>query len=272
MTFDLLEKSRWGGQPIGLLMISRGSLVERYTNADREVEVGADVFLPLPITRSAIRDSAERGKGVLTLTLPVDAPCAAWWRPYPPSSRIGVTWLAKHRGSSDVVVEWTGRVIGPKFSDTLLTLSCEPTKTDARSRAMALRWQRGCPLPLYSQGVGMCNVDKALHAVPAVLTSAAGLGIQAAEFSAVAPGRLAGGFVEWTRPDGEPEVRSIMAHDGDLLLLQYGGENLAPGLAVTAYPGCPHTFAACRDLFSNEPNYGGALFMPRKSPFDGNPV
>lgn len=272
MTFDSLERSRFGGQPIGLLRLSRGSLLELYTSADREITVGGDVYEPLPITRSAIRDSAERGKGVLTLTLPVDAPVANWWRPYPPSARIGVAWLAMHRGSTDVAVEWTGRVIGPRFTDTQLVLSCEPTKTDARARAMAMRWQRGCPLPLYSQGVGMCNVLKAAFAVPATLTDVTGLSIQAAEFAAVSSGRLAGGFVEWTRPDGEPEVRSIMAHSGDQVLLNYGAENFAAGQAVTAYPGCKHTIADCNDFFGNRPNYGGGIFMPRKSPFDGNPV
>lgn len=272
MTFDLLERSRWSGQPIGLLRLSRGGLVERYTTADREIAVGADVYLPLAITRSAIRDSSERAKGVLTLTLPVDAPCAPWWRPYPPSTRVGATWLALHRGSTDVAVEWTGRVIGPKFTDTQLILSCEPTQTNARSRGLALRWQTGCPLVLYSQGVGMCNVSKAAFAVPAELTGSAGASMQADAFAAVPEGRLAGGFVEWIRPDGEIEVRSIMAHTGNLILLNYGAEDLDEGLDVTAYPGCKHNFADCNGFFSNGPNYGGAVYRPRKSPFDGNPV
>ena len=72
-------EARFGGRPIGLLRLSRGNLLELYTTADREVTVGADTYLPLAITRSAIRDSVERQKSVVTLTLPVDAPCAAWW-------------------------------------------------------------------------------------------------------------------------------------------------------------------------------------------------
>jgi hypothetical protein len=272
MTFDLLERSRYGGKPIGLLRLSRGALVERYTTADREIEVGADVYLPLAITRSAIRDSVERAKSQLTLTLPIDAPAAAWWRPFPPSSRVGVTWLAKHQGSTDVIVEWSGRVVQPKFSDTLLTLTCDPSLSDPRSRGMPWRWQKGCPLALYSQGLGMCNVNKALFAVPGTVTEAIGASLRCDAFAAVPAGRLAGGFVEWTRADGEPEKRSIMVHDGDLILLEYGAEDIEEDLEVTAYPGCRHTFADCRDFFENEPNYGGAVYGPDRSAFDGNPV
>lgn len=272
MTFDLLERSRYGGKPIGLLRISRGNLVERYTTADREIEVGADTYLPLAITRSAIRDSVERAKSQLTLTLPIDAPVAAWWRPYPPSTKVGVTWLAKHHGSSEVIVEWSGRVVQPKFSDTLLTLTCDPSMTDPRTRGMPLRWQPGCPLALYSQGLGMCNVDKSLFAVPGTVTEVVGASIRCDAFGAVPAGRLAGGFVEWTRADGEPEKRSIMAHDGALVLLEYGAEDLAEDLELVGYPGCAHNFADCRDFFNNGPNYGGAVYAPDRSAFDGNPV
>ena len=272
MTFDLLERSRWGGKPIGLLRISRGNLVERYTTADREIPVGAETYLPLAISRSAIRDSVERKKSQLTLTLPIDAPVTAWWRPYPPSTRVGVTWLAKHHGSTDGAVEWSGRVIQPKFSDTILTLTCDPSMTDPRSRGMPWRWQKGCPLALYSQGLGMCNVNKALFAVPATLTSVAGASIQADAFAAVPSGRLAGGFVEWTRADGEPEKRSIMAHSGNLVILEYGAEDLAEDLELEAFPGCRHNFADCRDFFNNEVHYGGAVYAPDRSAFDGNPI
>lgn len=272
MTFDLIERSRYGGKPIGLLRLSRGSLVELYTTADREIEVGADVYLPLAITRSAIRDSVERAKSQLTLTLPIDAPAVAWWRPFPPSSRVGVTWLAKHFGSSEVTVEWSGRVVQPKFSDTLLTLTCDPSRNDPRSRGMPWRWQKGCPLALYSQGLGMCNVNKALFAVPGVVTEAIGASLRCAAFAAVPSGRLAGGFLEWTRADGEPEKRSIMAHDGDLILLEYGAEDLAEDLDVVGFPGCGHNYADCDGFFGNGPNYGGAIYAPDRSAFDGNPV
>lgn len=272
MTFSLLEKSRWSGQPIGLLRLARGSLLALYNTSDKAITIGAETYLPLAITRTAIRDTHERAKAVLTLTLPVDAPCADWWRPYPPSQTIGVTWLAMHRGDGEVVIEWTGRVIGPKFSDTQLILNCEPTKTNSRSRGLVLVWSRGCPLALYSQGLGMCNVDKATHAVAGVVADFSGTSLQVDTFS-TSPKSLAGGFLEWTRADGEPEFRSIMAHvqGTDLVVLQYGTDQLPNGTAVTGYPGCPHDWAGCAS-FGNTINYGGAKYMPVKTPFDGLPL
>jgi hypothetical protein len=271
-TFDELERSRWFGQPIAFLRLSRGALTELYTSADREITIGDDTYLPLAITRSEIQDSAERAKGVLTITMPIDAPCVSWWRPYAPSSTIGVTWLAMHRGSSDIVVEWVGRVIGPKYSDSTLTLSCEPTKTNARSRGLELRWQRGCPLAVYSQGLGMCNLNPDDFAVPGTVEDFSGLSLQASAFSS-ATFALAGGYITWVREDGETETRSIMAHTlgSDVIVLNYGTDTLTDGMDVIAYPGCPHNWQACVDR-GNSDNYGGSLYLPNKDPFNGNPV
>jgi hypothetical protein len=164
-----------------------------------------------------------------------------------------------------------GRVVVPDFGDSIVTLNCEQGRTTARSRGLGLRWQRGCPLALYSQGVGMCNVDKTLHDAPATLTAINGLVLTAAEFGALPSGRLAGGFVEWTRDDGEPERRSITSHSGSDIVIQYGTDTLAVDSAVTAYWGCKHTWDDCGE-FDNQPNYGGSRYMPNRSPMDGNPV
>ncbi len=270
MTFRLLELSRRKGEPIGLLRLSRGSLLALYTNIDRPLTIGAETYVPMNPSRSSIRDSHERQKGVLTITLPISAPVLSWWYPYPPSQTIGVTWLAKHRGDDEVVTEWTGRVIGPKRTDTQLILSCEQSKTNARIRGQVLRWQRGCPLALYSQGLGMCNVDKSAHAIDTTVDDISGNQVTAAAFG-TAPLSLMGGFAAWTRPDGEPEFRSIMEHSGETITLQYGTDTLADGDAITVYPGCPHDWAGC-GLFANQDNYGGAKYLSQKSPFDGNPL
>jgi hypothetical protein len=272
MTFDLLERARRLGRPVALLRLTRGSLVERYANAPGAVVVGAETFVPLSIERSALRDSGERLKSVVTITLPIDAPCVDWWRPYPPSTRVGVAWLAKHAGDDELAVEWTGRVIGRQYTDRHLILKCEQGRTTARSRGLALKWCKGCPLSVYSQGTGMCNVDKTLHKVEATLTDVDGLKLTATEFGTLPDGRLAGGFVEWTRPDGEPETRSIVAHVGDEIFINYGTDTLAVASGVIAYKGCAGTWEDCTGEFGNGPNFGGCRRKPVRSPMDGNPV
>lgn len=270
MAFDTIERSASGGRPIHLFKLARGGVVVRYNDSDETIEREGFSYQPLPIRRGEISDSTERRKNMVTLTMPVDAEVASWWRPYPPSGPVFVTCMATHYSDTEVATEWTGKVIGPKFSDTELQLSCEPSSASNQGRGRTLRWQRGCPLALYSQGIGMCNVSKATHAIPAEPSAIVGVTVTAAAFDAVPDGRLAGGFMEYLRTDGEMEFRTIMAHTGANIVLNYGLV-LPPGAEVVVYPGCAHTWADC-GYFDNQDNYGGSLFMPNKSPFDGNPV
>lgn len=98
-----------------------------------------------------------------------------------------------------------------------------------------------------------------------------GLTVTAPEFAALPNGRLAGGYVQWTRADGLVEYRSINRHADNTVDLYYGAVDLVAGLVLRAYPGCAHTWADC-GAYGNRANYGGDLWMPTKSPFDGSPV
>ena len=89
-------------------------------------------------------------------------------------------------------------------------------------------------------------------------------------FAAVASGRLAGGFVNWTRQDGLTEFRTITNHVGNQITLDYGADDLAAGLDMTVFPGCAHNWADCKDYFNNGANYGGCLYLPQENPFAGN--
>jgi hypothetical protein len=270
MGFDLLERSLFGGRPVAFVALTRGALVKRYVNNPRPLTYGGHTYAPLAIDRSNLRDSVEQAKSTLTITLPIDADCVAWWRPYPPSSPVRVVWLAAHRGDTELAIEWTGRVIAPKFTDSNLILTCEDDTTTSRSRGRILRWQRPCPHVLYSQGDGLCNADPTFTAYPGTVTSTSGLQIASSAFSSAPAGRLRGGFVTWTRPDGEPEIRSIQAHSGATITVDYGFNSLAPGAALTAYLGCLHNITDCDETFDNLPNHGGEIHLPNRNPMDGN--
>jgi len=101
------------------------------------------------------------------------------------------------------------------------------------------------------------------------LTAINGLVLTAAEF-ADAPFSLNGGTFSWTCADGIVEERPIVAHtkgSTDVTLL-YGGNDLAAGLAVSVLPNCPGTWDAC-DARGNTIHYGGSLYEPIESPYDG---
>ena len=278
--FDLREIGRFFGQPIHMFRFTMGPLVWRFTTSSQPVVLGAETFIPAGISRSAVRETSERKKNQLTITMPFALnPAAAdppptqsfgeIWRPYPPSERVFVTCLAMHHGDADAAVEWMGHVVQPEFTDTQLKLTCDPTTARRRAKGGGRRVQRACEVPVYSQGLGQCNLLKEAFAIPAVATAVARLSVTAAELAA-APLALDGGFIEWTLPNGLVESRTIMSHAGTTIELDYGAFALLPGLEFIAYPGCPHTWAACEER-GNTDNHGGCLHLPSKNPWSGNP-
>ncbi|HEY4145163.1 phage BR0599 family protein [Pinirhizobacter sp.] len=271
MTSEAREASADQGQPIKLFTFTRGTKTWRYTDADRLLFVGGNAYAPAPITHTAIQDGGEQNKISITLKLPKTLQVANNWRPYPPSDNIAITIMTQHYGEDDFLVDWIGRIIQPKFDDTTLSLTSEPTATTAKRGNGGRTWQRDCDLMLYSVGLGLCNVDRAAHAVPAVLTVAGGLTLTAAAFGSLPSGRLAGGDIEWVRPDGLIDHRSIDSHNGDTIVVDYGSADFEDGLNLTAFPGCGQTWDDCV-YYENKDNYGGELDIPGRNYFDGNPI
>jgi hypothetical protein len=270
MTFSLRELSRYLGEPAHLFRFTMGALVVRYWSGSKEIDLGGgEVYTPLAIERSPIRDSVQQPKNNVTITLPLSAPIADWWIPYPPSQRVFVQCIAIHADEAEVAYEWFGRVLTPSRTDRVLELPCEPTRSSSTRSGQSCKWCRGCPLAVYSQGVGQCNLDPADFDQPATLDAVAGLVLTSTDFGSV-PLNLAGGYLEFVATNGETESRSILSHSGDNVTVNFGHADLAAALAVTAYPGCPGDWAACLAR-GNTPNYGGDEYLPQTNLFDGNP-
>ena len=276
MSFEGLETSRFLGRPVRLFVFQRQAVIWRYCNADRDLVIDGDTYLGARIGRSEIQQTAERAKDSLKITLaylrdpgapeyPSTQALGDNWHPYIPSDTISVTCLAAHIGDAGPpAVEWSGIVVQPAFGDSELELTCEPGPAIARARNIGAKWQRGCWKSVYSTGLRGCNLDPGAFAVSGALTAVAGLVVSAAEFAS-APLDLAGGWVEWTRTDGIVERRGIRTHAGTDVTLIYGAADLAPGLEVTARPGCQQTWAAC-DARGNTIHFGGAIYKRGKNP------
>lgn len=278
--FDLREISRFLGQPIHLFRFALGPLEWRFTNSDAAVTIGGFEYVPAAISRGPIRESAERAKNAVIITMacaldpatsdrPATQGFAEIWRPYPPSDRVFITCMSMHRGDTEVAVEWMGHVAQPEFTDTSLKLTCEPTLARRRAKGGGRRIQRACEVTLYGKGLGQCNLPKEPFAVPATVASVSGLLVTAPEL-ATSSFPLEGGFIEWTLPSGLVERRTIMSHAGAVIELDYGAAALVAGLGFTAYPGCAHTWSAC-EARGNTDNYGGFLYLPTKNPWSGDP-
>lgn len=280
--FDDFELSRFLGKPIRLFRFERQSLVWRFCTAASDQEIDGHTYLSAQIDRSEIKQTVERAKDKIQIKLaylrdpnalefPVTQAFGDNWHPYTPSDEVRVICMDTHIGNLDPPkVVWPGIVTQPEFTDTELTLTCEPGPATPRARNQGPKWQRGCWKTVYSTGPRGCLLDPAAFEVVATLTDGAGLIMTAVEFG-TAPLTLAGGWVEWTRADGLVERRSIMSHSGTSIGVLYGASDIAPGLVVVARPHCEQTWAACETRFPTpedppEHHYGGAIYKPVKNP------
>lgn len=272
MSSENREQSWEQGAPVEYYDFIRGTTHWRYNTSDRSQELNAEQHEALSITRERIQQGTERNKLALTVTLPRDADVVDNWSPYPTSVPVGLTIYSGHLGETDALVVWIGRVVSVKLTPTEAVLTCEPSTTLSRKSGQAQCWQRGCMHVLYKQGDGLCNANREDFAATALLTFVSNNTIKAASFDDFDDGRLAGGYVEWLSASGAIERRSISEHTGDTVKLFYGSSELVNGLEVTVYPGCRRTWNDCNDFFNNGVNYGGDLYSPERSPFNGNPV
>lgn len=249
--FETFETSRFLGKPVQLFTFTRQGRVWRYCSADRDMVIGGFTYLAAQISRTEIKQTAERAKDKITIKLaylrdpnaaeyPVTQSLGDNWFPYVPSSTVYVTCLATHVGDTDPpAVEWMGQVTQPKFGDVELELVCEPTGGTDRARNQGAKWQKGCWKTVYSTGPRGCNLLSAGIPVEGALTAVAGNDITAAAFTAqVRP--FVGGKVRWTTPEvvpgngPVPHVAKILAHSGTTLTVD-SAAGLAAADEVTAY-------------------------------------
>lgn len=272
MTFDSREQSLDNGRPVRLYEFARGTSRWLYTNAALGVVHNTRTFIATAIDDDGIRQTGEAGADALNIQLPINAPLLDQYRVHRPSTPVSVTVWDKHIGEAEALVAWVGhvsdvtRMAGRK---ELAKLVCTPLSSDLSTNGLRLTWGRNCPYSVYDEN---CRVDKEAFRTDAVLDSVSGLTLSAAEFGAHPDDWFADGFLQWDGPDGITEERGIASHTGSAITLLGGALDLASGLAVRAYPGCPRVYSVCDSKFNNSPNYGGVPGMPGKSPFDGDPI
>lgn len=262
------------GDPIFFYDFVRGTTHWRYNSSDRDRERNGDglVWTKCNISHGELQRGIERNKMTLDITAPIDTPVVDNWRPYAPSDTIGLTIYESHDGEMDSIVCWIGRIIAAPLTASEVVFTGEPTATTAARSGLAQCWQRGCPHVLYKQGHGLCNADKESKKVEGIIDTQVGNVITVSEFSVYATGsKLEGGYVEWTTAEGWIDRRTIVKQVGAAVTLFYGA-NIPPATLMTAYAGCRHDAADCNDFHDNMPNYGGDLYSPERSPFNGNPV
>lgn len=268
MTYAARETSTHSGAPVELYAFAVGSVTMRYTSSARTVTVDGVDWAPAPLKRGRIETSQETARNGLDIECARDFPVAQLFNPTPPSDPVALVIRRLHRGETETVAAWIGRITNVEWQprEGKATLHGE-SATSARRRAGPGRvYQRQCHRPLFEQG---CPVSKAAHSVTTTVTSVSGVTVGVA---ALAERPYVGGWIEWVRPSGLVDRRFIQARVGLNLNVSLPIRGLAVGATVTVLPGCDNTTGTCNAVYGALDAHGGFPHTPALNPFGSAPI
>jgi len=262
MSYNNTETSDHAGQPIELYRFTEGTRKWLYTSADVAVVSISETYEPYPLQRDAFKQTQELNKTGFEIKATRDLPFVADCIASPLVGVVQLTIYRLHRGDSDAVVWWKGRVDGVRFSGSEATIDCVPMATSLKRLGLKRPAQRQCPHALYGTG---CNISDGAWATSGTLVSHTGATVTSGIFASKANGWWVGGKILL---EGIP--RYIIKHVSDTLTLTAAVPGLPQNAGFVVYPGCDHNPNTCNDKFGNILNYGGAPWFPIKNPFTGD--
>src|SRR5690606_25380278 len=144
-----------------------------YTDAETAVVFEGITYVPIPISRSAVKASGTLDKSALKVSVPINAEIAELFRIYPPAQVVTLVIRQGHIGDpdSEFLVHWSGRVLSTERKDSECEFSCEPIATSMRRTGLRRHYQIGCPHVLYGP---RCRASKALATTVAEALTVAG--------------------------------------------------------------------------------------------------
>lgn len=277
MTYHSAETSQYNAQPVELYKFVHGLVSYCYTSGDVDFVYRGETYVADAVSRSQIDQSQEDHAGSLDITVPRESSVASLFIAYLPTTPVSVTVYRLHRGSAnDVVTAFQGRVNSATFNENECRLFCA-ARSEVMARVIPVAvYQPQCNHVLYSQSKAFdldggsraqtvgCGVSKDNYRVRVSVSYTDGDTLAAAGLGSKPDGWFTYGYIERVS-DGD--VRWITSHSGGVVTLSYPFQDLTPGEALNAFPGCNGTEATCRDKFANVVNFGGFTRMPSKNPY-----
>ena len=166
----------------------------------------------------------------------------------------------------DCAVVNSGVVQDVTFSGHVITASIIPAPFDVDRGVPRFFFQRLCNHPLFSTGCGLTAASFAWATTIVTVTR----GTRSLEINGRAPATTGSGYHQYGYmihdSTGLQFPITLSTEGGNTLIkLGYFITSFAINDAVTVYPGCAKTTAACA-AFSNSANYGGFPHVPTKNP------
>lgn len=271
MTYDIVENSTYGSEPIELYQFDReGTTTWRYTSGDENVVYLGQTYTAIPIKRNKIEQSQDVNRASLTVTMSSEQDFIQQFITSPLFARIGITIKRYHYDDTGVVVLWTGRIINVFQKEKTADIKCESSYSSLQRPTLRRVYSLNCPHLLYGPSP-LCQVVQTNFETETILSGISGLTITSADFGLQVDGYFVGGLVE-SSESGTVTRRFITHHVGDVLTLNLPLYNTIIGGTVKAYPGCGHNVTDCNDKFNNIANYGGFPYVPVKNPMNGTSI
>ena len=271
MVYDTAERSEQDAAPLELYAFTVYNQVYRFTSASDDQEFALSTWEAQTMDRSSFKVTGELPKNDLTIDARQDHPITAFFSGQPPSTVVLLQIIRVHRGDTDDISFWNGRVLGCRYRGRSAIFQCENIFTSLRRPGLRRLYSRGCPFDLYG---AECQVNPLAHRVTATLDAVTGAELQSTALNTDPDiGRYAGGYIEWEQAPGQIVTRGIMAHAGNSIFVSHPVSGLAAGASIFAFPGCKHDIPDCNDTYNNLERYGGLTpYLAGKNPFGGNSV
>lgn len=262
MSFNAVEISQHSGSPIELYEFYTTTHAWRYTSADTSVAYLGYTYTAHPVQRGSFKQTREILKAGLEVRMPRDSTLVADQIASPLIGMMRLSIYRKHIGDDEFKLWWAGRVNGTRFEGNEAVIACSPHTSSLSRYGVRRPAQRMCPHAIYDAG---CGLVEGVVGTACVALAITGSTLSAAELSSKPDGWWVGGKVRFGS-----SARMVVAHTGQVVTLSSPIVGLLPFGAFTVYPGCDHTPGTCDTKFSNIANYGGAPWLPIKSPFSGD--
>lgn len=284
MTFQAFETS--DGQPVELLTMVNGVTIERYTNAENQLVIGANTFEPLEYRRTAPAQSKDADDAQVRITLPADNPIVRLYSTILTSNITTITIERFHNNDPDeqVQVFWKGQIGSVTVSDAEATILCIPL-TQGRDELPRYTYQALCNYFLYD--TNSCRVVRDDFRFVGTITSfltptqvtCSGLRARAQVIDTGQGGNLTSDELDeyWLNGYLETggEVRRIVRSPGggspadpDTVDIPFPFQgNVQVGDPIEVFAGCRRDTDICNRKFNNLLNYGGWPTVPKRNPF-----
>jgi hypothetical protein len=252
-----------------LLEVASG-VMYRWTGYESAISYGGNVYSPKRITRGKIRRRLNGDDGTVQIK------CDSWdgnplQRLIIPRRGTQFTVTIKELNIVSGVAKtlWAGTARSAKASGRVLTLT--PTGTGRMFEQRIPRQLMGpsCPWVIYD---GKCGITYASKAKAGTLVSQVSTYVIRVQLAvAHAAHFFAGGMMVRTSPGGGSPSWAILdstvssANQVDITIDAPLSPVLVASEAVTLYPGCDCSFAACQ-AHGNTANFGGFPYMPAANP------